>query len=50
MVSLKIEMDDWNEGKFDLLNHLIYVQFYKINYFKFDFSTEETRRVPGRQY
>lgn len=47
-VSLKMEMDDWNEGKFDLLNHLIYVQFYEINYFKFDFSTEETRRVPGR--
>lgn len=47
-VSLKMEMEEWNEGKLDLLNRLIYVQFYEINYFKFDFSTEETRRVPGR--
>lgn len=43
-----MEMEEWNEGKLDLLNRLIYVQFYEINYFKFDFSTEETRRVPGR--
>ena len=28
-----MEMDDWNEGKLDLLSHLIHVQFYEINYF-----------------